>query len=287
MSQSRPHKMQFRSVRHLWGVPEPWEDAYQKIHSNGYYAVECPLFLYTEEQKAKALSLSKLHNLHMVCQIHTSLPWGPKNKNMDDHIASFRKQVRDAKELGVLFVNSHSGYDGWTDQEKIHFFTQLIHIEKEEGIMVAHETHRRRALYNPWCSKAILEALPDLKITADLSHWFAVVESDLDDEMDIIELVGRHCYHIHARVGHSQGPQVPDPRAPEWLPWVEAHERCWDVIWRMQHAAKKEFTYYEPEFGPPPYCPTLPWTNVPVTNVWDVCEWVVKRGKERFEKLYS
>jgi hypothetical protein len=36
--------------------------------------------------------------------------------------------------------------------------------------------------------------------------------------------------HIHARVGYAQGPQVPDPRAPEYQAALVAHERWWDQI---------------------------------------------------------
>jgi len=279
--------MKLRSVRQLWGIPEEtFEIAFPKIKANGYFAVESPLGLFSESTKSKIINLAKQHDLRIVYQIHTTNPSGKKNKNINDHVASFRQQLREAKELGVVFCNSHSGYDGWSDQDKIHFFQQLVHAEKEENMIVCHETHRRRALYNPWTTKAVLEAVPDLKITADLSHWFVVMEENLDDELDIVELVGRHTYLIHARVGHSQGPQVSDPRAPEALPWVEAHERCWDIIWRQQAALKREICYVEPEFGPSPYLPTLPYTGVPVTNLWDVCEWQMKRQKERFEKFH-
>jgi sugar phosphate isomerase/epimerase len=268
----------------LWGIQEPWETAFEKIKQNGYYAVEFPADLYTPEQRTKATGLVKQHNLHFVYQIHTSDPRKPKKeRNIDVHVESFRRQVRDAKELGAIFCNSHSGYDGWTDGEKVTFFSKLLQVEKEEGMICCHETHRRRALYNPWTTKAVLEGVPELKLTADLSHWFCVMEENMDDEMELVELVGKHTYLIHARVGHSQGPQVPDPRAPEWMPWVEASERCWDVIWRQQLLAKREFCYVEPEFGPAPYMPMLPFTQVPVTNLWDVCEWMMVRQKERFD----
>jgi len=186
--------------------------------------------------------------------------------------------------MGAIFCNSHTGYDGWSFEESLQVFTTCLELEKEYNIIVCHETHRRRILYNPWVCKKLLQALPDIKICADLSHWFNVVEDTLDDELDIIELVGRHCILIHSRVGHSQGPQVSDPRAPEWLPWVEAHERCWEIIWKGMKEVGRPLIYLEPEFGPPPYCPTLPYTNVPVTDVWEVCEWFIKRLVDKYEK---
>jgi endonuclease IV len=38
----------------------------------------------------------------------------PKKK----HIEHFIQQMELAKKFGVAFVNSHSGYDGWSHKEK-------------------------------------------------------------------------------------------------------------------------------------------------------------------------
>jgi hypothetical protein len=75
-------------------------------------------------------------------------------------------------------------------------------------------------------------------------------------------------------------------QAPENLPWVEAHEKCWDIIWRTQAAKGNEFSYIEPEFGPPSYMPTLPYTQVPVVNLFDICEFQTKREVERFQNFH-
>lgn len=46
----------------------------------------------------------------------------------------------------------------------------------------------------------------------------------------------------HCRVGYDHGPQVSDPRAPEWLPYMEGHERWWDRIWQAQKDRGMEYT---------------------------------------------
>ena len=43
--------------------------------------------------------------------------------------------------------------------------------------------------------------------------------------LKVIEDLAPQVYHTHCRVGYDHGPQVPDPRAPEWLPYMEGHER--------------------------------------------------------------
>ena len=69
---------------------------------------------------------------------------------------------------------------------------------------------------NPWNTQRILRRFPSLKLTCDYSHWVCVAERLLPDCGEILQLSADHCWHLHARVGFEEGPQVPDPRAPEW-----------------------------------------------------------------------
>lgn len=43
-------------------------------------------------------------------------------------------------------------------------------------------------------------------------------------------------HHIHARIGYSQGLQVPDLQVGEELIWTELFEGCWDRIVEHQKA---------------------------------------------------
>jgi hypothetical protein len=45
----------------------------------------------------------------------------------------------------------------------------------------------------------------------------------LDDQNETINLALSRTGHIHARIGHPEGPQVNDPRAPEWKNIVDTH----------------------------------------------------------------
>jgi hypothetical protein len=77
--------------------------------------------------------------------------------------------------------------------------------------------------------------------------------------------------HIHARVGQEEGPQVPHPRAPEWRRHLENHVELWKRIADRQRAAgAPNLTTITPEFGPPTYMPTLPFTQQPVADAWRV-----------------
>ena len=112
--------------------------------------------------------------------------------------------------------------------------------------------------------------MPSLKLVLDMSHWCNVCESLLQDQEDLIEPLLPAVSHIHARVGWEHGPQVSDPRAPEWSDALNAHLKWWDKVIAARRAeGVRQFTI-TPEFGPPPYLPTLPYTCQPVASQWDI-----------------
>ena len=86
-----------------------------------------------------------------------------------------------------------------------------------------------------------------MKMVADLSHWVCVAETDPSDPdlTAVIERFAGQMLHTHcrsrqsfititdtldnvplSRVGYDHGPQVPDPRAADWLPYMEVVEGC-------------------------------------------------------------
>jgi limonene-1,2-epoxide hydrolase len=54
-------------------------------------------------------------------------------------------------------------------------------MESALGISVSHETHRGRALFNPFITAHLLNRFSALHITADWSHWVVVCERLLAD----------------------------------------------------------------------------------------------------------
>jgi sugar phosphate isomerase/epimerase len=182
---------------------------------------------------------------------------------------------------GADLVSSSSGADHMSPNEALFFFECALEIERRVEIPVAHETHRRTALFTPWSTAALLDALPDLKLTADYSHWCCVTERMLEDEQPLIDLCRDRVLHVHARVGFPGGPQVNDPRAPENLRYLERHEGWWRDIIRSRLTAGVQTLSFDPEFGPPPYyLPTLPFTETPVADLWEICGWMAARIKK-------
>jgi hypothetical protein len=199
------------------------------------------------------------------------------------HLLTLREQIEECLDARPIFFNAQTGSDAWTLEEAEDFYGAVRDMEAHFGIVISHETHRSRYFGNPWNTCRLVDRMPGIKLTADFSHWVCVAERLLADATPIFIRLAPHCYHIHARVGYEQGPQVPDPRAPEWHTHLLTHEQWWDTIWEAQQAQGRSVTTLTPEFGPPPYLHTLPFTEQPVADLAPICDWMAQRQAQRFE----
>ncbi|MCG5051444.1 MAG: TIM barrel protein [Myxococcales bacterium] len=265
-------------MRHLWGLDAVTPSLLTRIKGAGYDGVEGMLPAGMEAHVYRELCLE--YGLDCVFQVVTCFP--EPGGSVQDHVRSFRAQMEVAAQVRPRFVNAHSGVDCWEAEEAKAFFREALAIERDLGLLVAHETHRGRVLFNPRDTLAMLRAFADLKITADFSHWVNVCERLPFDQKAAFDLAIEHAVHIHARVGHEQGPQVYDPRAPQWQAHVQAHENWWSRIWQRQAARGATTSTLTPEFGPPPYEMLMPYTQAPIVNMWDVAVWQMQRQRQRF-----
>jgi sugar phosphate isomerase/epimerase len=212
--------------------------------------------------------LHRQAGLALVAQIVTEGP------TVSDHMRCFEERFLRALNCGPLLVNSHSGRDIWSVDDNLRIFDKALELEDRHGVPICHETHRSRAMFSAPATKALLAARPELKITADFSHWLCVHESDLSDQKETVELAVSAAWHIHARIGHSQGPEVPDPRVPEWRTWLDLSLCFWRGIADFRRDAGADFLTVTPEFGPPPYMPTHPASGLPLADAWELNCWM-------------
>ena len=220
----------------------------------------------------------------------TAVP-GDTNKDrvVQKHIDVWKEQVDAIQEHfpdHCDFINSHSGKDYFTWDMAEQFFRTAL----EHNPDVMHEGHRKRFLHSPWvCRDFLIPRFPELKFVADLSHFTCIAETDPSD-LDltrVVEALAPMVHHVHCRVGYDHGPQVADPRAPEWIPYTEGFERWWDIIWKAQQQRGDTFTTMTPEHGPPSYQQTIPHSGEPLADIWDVNHWVALRRQARFAELYG
>lgn len=268
--------MQLKTFRHLWGITVPFEKAFPLINSEGYDGIEYKGAVAAANPHFK--NLLEQYQFDFIAQVHTA------GQTVDEHIASFKDIIRASLPLNPIFFNSQSGKDSWNTEQKHEFISRALEFESEIGIPVAHEIHRGRITYNPWDTRDFFLAFSELKLCCDFSHWVCVCERLIDSEIEIIKLCADRCIHLHSRVGYEQGPQVSDPRAPEYESHLNAHENWWNIIWEAQRAKGMQVSTLTPEFGPPEYHHTLPFSKTPVSDLWEICNWMNNRQKNRFDQ---
>jgi len=261
--------MQTRIMKSVWESMDPTrlETHLKLIRSAGYDGVECsPPDMEPQAWK----DLLARFELDYVAVISA------------DTQDEFAAQARRAKDYEPLLINSRSGVDHMKFKEGCAFFLKAAQIEAEIGIPVAHETRRRRIFYSPWSTIPYLEEISSLKLSANFSQWCVVCESMMEDMEELMHEACTRAIHIHACIGYEEGPQVPDPRAPEYAGHVERHMKWWDLIRKERRGEGVSILTVTPEFGPPPYMHTLPYTNQPVAGLWDISLWMSYRLRERW-----
>lgn len=204
--------------------------------------------------------------------------------NYNDHFNTFANMVDAAANNTMqrpLYINCHSGRDYFPYEQGKTFIDHTTQLSKSTGIKICHETHRSRLLYSSSVARHYIETIPELRITFDVSHWCNVSESLLEDQQETVDLTLQRVDHIHARIGHQEGPQVNDPRAPEWKNAVEAHFAWWDKVIEIKKQNGDVQTILT-EFGPPTYMPTLPYTQQPLADQWAINTYMMKTLKERY-----
>jgi sugar phosphate isomerase/epimerase len=202
-----------------------------------------------------------------------------------DDEQAFRQQLDAIKKTRPILINCHPGRDYFDLERGVAFFAAVMEMAKEVDCPVVYETHRTRALYSPWSTMRFLEALPELRICADFSHFTCVAEGTMEHGeayTRMMDLAIERADHIHARVGSAQAPQVPDPRIPPYLEWTERFEGWWDRIIAARQTEGRPWLTINPEFGPFPYQPADPRTGAPHADTWETCLWMTQRFRDRW-----
>ena len=264
--------MELYVFRSLWGMTGPIEARIAQIAAEGYDGVETG-------HQPDVISASDLRML--LDRYHLKLTMGTTIDSSSQIEAMLSiHTVYQPLRLGV-----HAGRDSMSHDEGARFIEQALKIAQKIGIKVAFETHRGRIFYTPWDTAFYLQQFSDLHVVADFSHWVNVCERLPDDQITAINLACERTIHIHGRVGYEEGPQVPDPAAPEYATQREWHEARWQTIREAHQRRADSFLTFTPEYGPPGYMHTLPHTKAPVADLSTICLWAATRIRQQFASV--
>ncbi|MFO8025225.1 sugar phosphate isomerase/epimerase family protein [Thiohalophilus sp.] len=279
--------MQLKLFKTLWGFDGNYTSSLEQALSDGFDGIEGPAPGAQRTADRFQQQLAE-HQLDYIAEITTAGSYVPdRHATLEQHLDSLIHKLSLSRPLDPLFVTCLGGCDAWPESLNIEFFGRAMEIAKQFEVTISFETHRGRALFNPWLTHSIVQQLPDMLLTCDFSHWCVVCERLVDTEFDIIRELAPHAHHIHARVGYDQGPQVPHPAAPEYAEALVSHQAWWELIWKNQKDRRYALSTMTPEFGPDGYLHEAPFTREPVAELRDLNNWMASTEREHFETFSS
>lgn len=260
-----------------WGSENlPWKEFAQKVRAAGFDGVECAI-PFEESQKREIQEALKGERLELIGQYYQSF-----ESEFEEHKDNFEMHLENISELKPVLIVTQTGKDYFSPSQNQNLFQIAGKVSERSGIPLSHETHRNKALFAAHIAKNLLKDNPEIRITADFSHWCVVSESLLEQQQEAVNLAIARTIHIHARVGHSQSPQITTPKDPEWQIALAAHLKWWDQIVKERAAGGSEFLTITPEFGPVPYMQAIPFSTIPVANQWEINVYMMNLLKSRY-----
>lgn len=281
--------MQIRYCCTYWGSEKDTPDVFvNKVLLAGYNGIE--IFLPSLKDKFTEAFIEEVEG---VMNKNTDFLFiaqhivAVENSSIDDYINKVKKNLTELSAFQPSFINAHTGKDYFSFDDNCRLIEAALNISNKTGIRILHETHRGRFSYHAASLLPYLQKFPEMELVGDFSHFCTVSESMLEEQEEMIQQIIPHIAHIHARVGHEQGPQVNDPFAPEWENHFKIFEKWWETI--LQHKEQKNTQTFSitPEFGPLPYMPSMPYTKQPLSNQWDLNIKMMHHLKIRYKNKFD
>lgn len=258
-----------------------WAEFASKAKLAGYAGVEANLPAKGDEKLAmfKHLKDSGLNWIGQHFETATA--------DFKEHAKQFEERLYALADAKPLFINSQTGKDFFTFDQNSELLEIAARVSEETGLKILHETHRGKFSFCTSSTAQYLYRYPDLRITADFSHWCCVAESYLQDQQEILKLAIDRTDHFHSRVGFAGGPQINHPAAPEWKEALDFHCKWWDAIVQRHLTLKTKTLTITCEFGPYPYMPQLPFNQQAVSDLWEVNLFMKSFLEKRYANLSS
>jgi sugar phosphate isomerase/epimerase len=228
------------------GIEWTLDEKFERVQAAGFSHVECWL---DDENETEVCAALKRHNLRLIL--------GHRPYTVEDT----RSVVKRAKkvEAEFIFMQPASAFTPLEEVAKI--VTEGRKIAADNGLPCFVECHRGNFTETLPQTLQLIERVPDIRFTADLSHFVVVGEFyGWQDEGALEKLrpvLERTC-HAHGRISNGEQVQVDvgngSGETAQFFVrlWAEAM-RCW-----KRAAQPGDVFAFSSELGPPRYAITLP-----------------------------
>lgn len=171
---------------------------------------------------------------------------------------TFLPILKRCRELGAQYVNAQVANSFVTGDEAVRLLGGLLESAERAQIPMFVETHRGKITQDLLRTLSYIEALPELRLTLDLSHY--VLAGEITAEQDAIEAgrwfvpLFRRASCIHGRVSNGQqiqteiGREGDDPCSARFVSWWSSCMHEW-----FTEAGPGDVFPFVCELGPAPY----------------------------------
>jgi hypothetical protein len=193
-------------------------------------------------------------------------------------------------ELGADHVNLQPDVRPYSVAECIPYLEGWRRLAREAGIAVHVETHRDRMTTDLFFTLHLLDCFPDLRLTADLSHYVVGREFAWPVSADNHAMMHRlldNSWGIHGRIASREQVQV-QSSFPQHQGWVELFMGWWEYgmrSWRRRAGPDATLTFLV-ELGPPTYAITGA-DGYELSDRWQESLVMMQMVRELWKKLAS
>lgn len=266
-----------------WGFEDiPWDTFLKQVKEEGFAGIEWFPFADSSDYN-KVLDLLNDYQLDFAIVMAVIEPYS----NFENYLLKLEKDLHQLMDVrneikAPLFFSAQIGREFFDEGQLKKCLTLCQQIEEKYKTPIHQETHRNKWSYAAHVVAPVLEKEPSLKLTLDVSHWFCVSESYLEDQQNAVNKAIKHTKHIHARVGNTQSSQVWDPANAEYEEALSAHLAIWDK-WIIQMKTNNEPITITTEFGPAPYLVKGNRTSDLRDEQWRINVWMKDFLKNRYK----
>lgn len=261
------------------GVERSLGESFEMVAEAGYHGMALDLVAQPDGERTR--QLKKLYQRHgLGCSI-TTFP-----KRIDD----LRPVLHMAKEFDAGFVNIIGQVMPLSVEGMIPVIRQWITMAEEEGVPVLFETHRNAITNDLFSTLLLLDAVPELRLCADLSHflidrefWYPI--SPEDDAL--MQRVLARSDSFQGRVASREQIQV-QISFPQHAKWFDLFARWWQdgiAMWRARSGDDAVLNFLC-ELGPPEYAITDA-EGYEMSDRWEDALMIRRRVEDIWARLES
>jgi hypothetical protein len=195
-----------------------------------------------------------------------------------------------AREAGAVKVSAVAQVMPLTPAGAVPLIYRWLQEARQMGVELLFETHRDSLLNDLFFTLQVLDEVPELKLTADLSHIVINREFGLPlsaRDQDFIARIHERSDCFQGRVATREQIQVP-LAFPQHQPWVTLFKGFWKDgmrSWRRRNGPDAECVFVS-ELGPPSYAITDANGNE-LSDRWEEALTIQRWAREAWAELVA